>query len=122
VEALFTVMGTGCESVSRTYEEGTDVVTARWDDGRIGVMMGIRKGKRGYGVKVFGTEATVEESAGGAYPQLMERVVKFFEDGEVPVSAATTIEIFAYIEAADESRRQGGAPVSIAETIEKHSP
>lgn len=121
IEALFTVMGTGCKTVSRVHTEGTDVVTGLWDDGRIGVMMGIRDGKTAYGLEVFGTKAIVKETAGGAYPEIMAEMVKFFETGKPPVSAETTIEIFAYIEAADESKRQGGAPVSIAETIAKHS-
>jgi len=121
IEALFTVMGTGCETVSRVHTEGTDVVTGLWDDGRIGVMMGIREGKTAYGLEVFGTKGIVKESAGGAYPEMMAEMVKFFETGKAPVSPETTIEIFAYIEAADESKRQGGAPVSIKETIAKHS-
>lgn len=121
IEALFTVMGTGCKTVSRVHTEGTDVVTGLWDDDRIGVMMGIREGKTAYGVEVFGTKGIVKETAGGAYPEIMAEMVKFFETGKPPVSAETTIEIFAYIEAADESKRQGGAPVSIAETIAKHS-
>lgn len=112
IEALFTVMGTGCKTVSRVHTEGTDVVTGLWDDDRIGVMMGIRDGKTAYGLEVFGTKGIVKETAGGAYPEIMAEMVKFFETGKPPVSAETTIEIFAYIEAADESKRQGGAPVS----------
>ena len=34
--------------------------------------------------------------------------------GKTPVRAEETIEIFAFMEAADESKRQGGAPVSLA--------
>ena len=36
-----------------------------------------------------------------------------------PVSAEETIEIFAFMEAADESKRQGGAPVSLASVMAK---
>ncbi len=121
-EALFTVMGPGCETVARTYTEGTDLVTGTWKDGRIGSVMGIRSGKRIYGVKVFGTKGTVEESAGAAYPELVTEVIKFFQTGTPPVSAETTIELFAFMEAADESKRQGGAPVSIADYIAKQKP
>ena len=32
VEALFTVMGTGCKTVSRVHEPGTDLVTGHWED------------------------------------------------------------------------------------------
>ena len=47
VEQLFTVMGTGCQSVSRTSNSGTDVVVGIWEDDRIGVFRGIRSGRVG---------------------------------------------------------------------------
>lgn len=119
VEALYTVMGTGCKSVSRTHTPGTDVVTGLWDGDKIGTLIGLRASKISYGVKVFGTKAVIDETASGAYPELMVEMVKFFQTGKTPVSAETTIELFAFMEAADESKRRGGAPVSIEETIEK---
>jgi len=42
VEAMFTVMGTGCETVQRTHTAGTDLITGTWQDGRIGFVMGMR--------------------------------------------------------------------------------
>jgi len=119
VEAMFTVMGSGCRTVRRTYTEGTDLVTGVWDDGKLGVMMGIREGRRGYGVKVFGTKGIEEFSTGGAYPELLTEVIKFFRTGKPPIEPGTTIEIFAFMEAADESKRQNGKPISIKEMIAK---
>ncbi len=118
-EALFTVIGTGCESVSRTHTEGTDVVTGVWKDGKVGSVFGLRAAKAAYGVTVFGSKATVTEPAGGAYPEQMAAVVEFFRTKEVPVSAEETLEIFAFMAAADESKRRGGAPVTLAEMMEK---
>lgn len=43
VEILFTVMGTGCKSVSRVSTEDTDVVTGIWEDGRVGTFRGTRR-------------------------------------------------------------------------------
>ena len=43
----------------------------------------------------------------------------FFQTGTPPVSAEETIEIFAFMEAADECLRQGGKPVGIAEVPSK---
>lgn len=54
VETLFTIMGTGCKSVQRTFTEDTDLVVGVWKDKRIGTFRGIRKGQGGYGVTVFG--------------------------------------------------------------------
>ena len=46
-------------------------------------------------------------------------VVKFFKTGKPPVPAAETVELFAFMEAADESKRQGGKPVSIESVMGK---
>ena len=119
VEALYTVMGTGCQSVTRTHTEGNDLVTGLWAGGKIGTVVGNRTGKGGYGLKVIGTKGSVDEKAGGAYPEIVAAVMKFFETGKPPVSPETTIELFAFMEAADESKRRGGAPVKISEVIEK---
>ncbi len=119
VEALFTVMGPGCRTVTRAYTEGTDVVTGVWEGGKLGTVIGLRDGRRGYGVKVFGTKKIVEESAGGAYPQLLTEVLAFFRSGVPPVTPKETLEIFAFMEAADESKRLGGAPVDIAKILEQ---
>lgn len=118
-EALFTVIGTGCESVTRTHTTGTDVVTGLWEGGKVGTLIGTRASKTVYGVKVFGSKAVIEESAGGAYPEQMAAMMEFFRTKKAPVSPETTIEIFAFMAAADESKRLGGAPVKLADMIEK---
>ena len=46
-------------------------------------------------------------------------IVKFFRTKEVPVSAEETIELYAFMEAADESKRRGGSPVKIEEVMQK---
>jgi hypothetical protein len=45
--------------------------------------------------------------------------VKMFQTGKVPVSAQETIEMFAFMAAADESKRRDGKPVTIKEMIEQ---
>ncbi len=49
----------------------------------------------------------------GGYEPLVVEIVKFFKTGKPPVAAEETIEMFAFMEAADESKRQGGKPVTI---------
>jgi hypothetical protein len=46
-------------------------------------------------------------------------VVKFFQTGQSPVSPDETIEIFAFMEAADESKRQGGKAVALESVVQK---
>ncbi|HEV3342164.1 MAG TPA: gfo/Idh/MocA family oxidoreductase, partial [Pirellulales bacterium] len=113
VEALFTIMGPGCTRVSRTHAHDTDMVTGVWNDGRIGTYRGIRSGKSDYGAIVFGTKGIAPSGGYGGYQPLVVEIARFFKTGQPPVSAEETLEIVAFMEAADESKRQGGAPVTI---------
>ncbi|MEX0600719.1 MAG: Gfo/Idh/MocA family oxidoreductase, partial [Rhodothermales bacterium] len=117
VEALFTVMGSGCARVVRTFSDGAEVTTCRWADGRIGTFYGIREGRSDYGGTAFGDSAVVALGPYGGYEPLVEAILAFFETGTPPVPARETIEIYAFMSAADESRRRGGAPVSLEEVI-----
>lgn len=121
-EALFTVMGTGCETVVRTSTPDTDVVTGVWKGGKVGTLIGIRNGAAPYRVTVFGTKRVIDQKEGGDYAPLIREVMRFFQTGVAPVSPEETIELFAFMEAADESKRQGGAPVRIADVLTKHAP
>jgi len=119
VEMLFTIMGTGCESVRRVQTENCEFVTGIWKDGRVGTFRGLKKDKRTYGSMVFGTKGIVQGGGYGGYEPLIVEIIKFFKTGIVPLPAEETIEIFAFMSAADESKAKGGAAVSIKETIEK---
>ena len=118
-EALFTVMGTGCETVTRTSTEDTVVVTGIWKDGKVGTLHGLAKGRFGYKVTAFGSKAIVEQTKGGDYTPMLREVIKFFNTGKPPVAPETTLEIYAFMEAADESKRRGGTPVKISEVLRK---
>lgn len=119
VEILFTVMGTGCESVSRTHSADFDLAVGAWSDGRIGTFRGIRKGAGGYGGRAFGDKASTELGGFGGYRPLVVEIVKFFKTRELPISPEETLEIYAFMEAADESKRNGGAPVKLADVMAK---
>ena len=119
VETLFTIMGTGCERVSRIQTEGTELAVGVWKGGRIGTFRGLRDGHHDYGATVFGSKGIAPAGGYGGYEPLVVEIVKFFKTGKPPVSAAETIEIFAFMEAADESKRQGGKPVEIESVMAK---
>lgn len=116
-EALFTVMGAGCVSVTRTTSADTDVVTGLWADGRVGVLYGIRTSGTPHKVVIFGEKGVSEQENSGDYANLVVEVVKFFQTGAAPVSPEETLNLFAFMEAADESKRRGGAVVSIEEVM-----
>ncbi len=118
-ETLYTAMGTGCKQVTRIATTGTDSAVGVWDSGRIGEFRGLRDGAKEYGLVVFG-ESKVE--VGGkyeGYAPLVDEITKFFAGGEVPIATEETIEMFAFMEAADESKRQGGSPVKLADVMAK---
>lgn len=119
VETLFTVMGTGCAKVSRTSTADFDNAVGTWNDGRIGSFRGIRKGSASYGGTVFGEKGISVLGKYAGYNPLLERIIKFFDDGIIPVKAEETIEIFAFMAAADESKANGGAPAELARVLEK---
>jgi hypothetical protein len=117
VEILFTLMGTGCKSVRRVYKEGTDMVVGVWDDDRIGTYRGIRKGTGGYGALVFGEKENVFLDKYEGYDPLLVKITEFFTTGIEPVSPNDTLEIFAFMQAAEESKKAGGNPVTIESVI-----
>ncbi|MCA9031351.1 MAG: Gfo/Idh/MocA family oxidoreductase [Planctomycetaceae bacterium] len=119
VEILFTVMGPDVETVTRASQEGTDVVVGVWKDGRIGTFRGIRSGKGGYGGTAFSDKGTNQLAGFSGYVPLIVEIAEFFRTGEPPVTKEETIAIYAFMEAADESKRRGGVPVSIQEVLEQ---
>ena len=118
-EMLFTVMGPGVKSVTRVQTKGTELVVGVWEDGRVGTFRGIRDGKAGYGATIFGTKGTFIVDKYEGYAPMLVEACKFFRTRKPPVAAEDTINIFAFMEAADESKRQGGAPVSVDAVLEK---
>lgn len=117
VELLYAVMGPGCHSVSRVHAEGTDVVVGTWADKRVGVFRGIRKGRSGFGGTVFGLEGIASIGGFGGYRPLVLSIAEFFRTRKSPVSMGETLEIYAFMEAADESKRRGGIPVRISSIL-----
>lgn len=114
-ESLFTVMGTGCETVERREKDGKIVVEGTWAGGRKGIY---REGK-GYGGLARGEKGESSVGSYDGYRPLVDEILEFFRTGDSPVDDAETIELYAFMEAADESKRQGGKPVKVADVLAK---
>lgn len=119
VETLFTVMGTGCESVQRMHAEDTDIVVGFWKDGRVGTFRGTRSGKSGYGGTAYTTDGPKTLGPYAGYEPLLVEIVNYFDTGKVPVKPEETLEIFAFMAAADESKKQGGIKVRLDDVMNK---
>lgn len=120
-ESLYTVMGTGCISVKRgKTEDGKDMVTGTWPEGRVGIFRQENGADRkGYGGKVVAEKGEVEIGKYEGYDPLLFAIIDFFRTGKAPVSAEETVELDAFMEAADESKRRDGDEVTIAEVLAK---
>lgn len=119
VETLFTLMGTGCKSVVRVSNDDCDVVAGTWTDNRIGTFRGIRKGKPDYGGTVYGEKAIRVLGGYGGYNPLLKQIINFFETGIAPVKKEETIEILAFMEAADLSKANNGTSVDLQVVMDK---
>jgi hypothetical protein len=117
VELLFTLMGMGCEEVTRISTSGEDVVVGRWKGGRIGTVRALRPYGE-YGAVVFrknakGQSAESAMKVNDGYAPLVREIVQFFQTGKPPVSNEETLEIFAFLDAAQRSKESGGKPMAL---------
>lgn len=117
VEMLFTVMGTGCVSVQRTISEDQEVCTGVWKDGRIGIFRGLKTGKQDYGGTAYGKTGIMHLGPYNGYDPLLIKIIEFFKTGIPPVEKEETLEIFAFMEAADKSKKKKGARVKMAKNF-----
>jgi predicted dehydrogenase len=129
IETLYTIMGPGCTKVSCTSTPTAESVTAVWKDGRVATYRGIKQGAVKYSATVFGDKGVSTAGIYGhgvpvkgvaptddkymGYGGLAVELAKFFKGGPAPVAAAETLEIFALLQAAEESRQKNGAVVPL---------
>lgn len=119
VETLYTLMGTGCESVNRMSSKDADVVVGRWKDGRIGTFRGIKEGPAIYGGTAYTEKEAVAAGGYAGYKVLLDEVLRFFETGVAPISKEETIEIFTFMKASNMSKEQNGKIVTIEEAYKQ---
>jgi Oxidoreductase family, NAD-binding Rossmann fold len=117
IEMLYTLMGQGCEEVTRISTIEADVMVGRWKGGRIGTVRALRP-YGDYGAVVYrknqkAQASEVSKKLDGGYAPLVHEIVEFFQTGKAPVSNEETLEIFAFMDAAQRSKESGGKPVAL---------
>jgi predicted dehydrogenase len=114
IEILFTLMGPGCEEVTRVSGSDADEISCKWKDGRIGTVRALRPYGT-YGAVVFRKDgvAVSPSKPHTDYEGLVREIVKFFETGKAPVSNEDTLEMFAFMDAAQRSKEAGGKPTRV---------
>ena len=114
VELLYSVMGPGCEEVTRTHTDGADVIVGKWKGGKTGEVRALRPDSN-YGVLVFrtGGKTEVTPKLADSYRPLVEEIVKFFETRQPPVPNEESLEVMEFMDAAQRSMSQGGEPAKL---------
>lgn len=115
VDLLYSLLGTGCQSVTALQTAYSEHVTGTWNDGRVGTYRSIREhtGKTGLGAAVFGTKGIGHCNNYYDYNPLADAIARFFRTRQSPVAVSEMVEVFAYLAAAEESKRRRGVPVSL---------
>ena len=119
IEILFTMMGKECQTVQRKHTQNTDHVIGIWDNERIGTYRGIRKGKVTHSGIAYGLNEILPAGSFNdvGHRSLVIDMLKFFKTGITPVSVDETLAIHVFMEAADESKREGGKPISMESVL-----
>jgi hypothetical protein len=114
IEVLYTLLGQGCQEVTRIYTPQGDIVTGLWKNGQTGTVRTLRP-YGDYGAVVFRPKTIVQSRPKEAhsYQPLLVEIVKFFETKQPPVPNEETLEIMAFMDAAQRSRDEGGKPTRL---------
>ncbi|RLG06290.1 MAG: gfo/Idh/MocA family oxidoreductase [Thaumarchaeota archaeon] len=107
IEMLYALMGKGCKRVRCYSSEGWDVIVGEWEDGRIGIVRGLRIGVREYGFTAFYEKKIASHviDTSWIYTELLKRVIDMFKTKKPPVEPSETLEITAFTEKAMESSK-----------------
>lgn len=131
IETLYTIMGPGVVQVSCTSTPVSESITAVWNDGRVGTYRGIKQGTVKYSATVFGDKGVSTAGIYGhgipvkgvvptddkymGYEGLAIEMAKFFKGAAPPVNAKETLEIYALLQAAEESKAKHGISVPLTD-------
>jgi len=116
-EVLFSFMSRGCRRVQTVSGNDVNLVVGQWEDGRIGTLRGFRAP----GLKQFGCTVVTDSEVHHAlvrkdppyYALMLREIVKFFQTGKSPIDLDETVEIMAFLEAANRSMGESGTLVTI---------
>jgi predicted dehydrogenase len=111
VEMLYAILGSGCESVKATVSGDQETIVGVWRNGAVGTIRGSRSGGYPFAAAIHRERRSsfvyVPSEEKPFYASLLERVMRMFETGIPAVPMEVTLEIIRFIEAANESRKNG---------------
>lgn len=114
VEMIYTLLGPGCVEVSATKSANEDVLVGRWKDGKLGTVHLQRPyGKFGAVLFLKGNKLAATPEIPVDYVPLVKEIVSFVQTKKTPVPNEVTLEIFAFMDAAQRSEAAGGKAMSL---------
>ena len=110
VEPLYALMGTGCQKVQCLNSASGPIAIGTWKDGRMGIARATAKSYHGYGFTVWREKSTevAAVDSGRIYQEMLKTIKRFFETGLTPVPLEESVEVIAFMEAANASMAKGG--------------
>ena len=116
-ELLYSILGPGCASVRALQHGEFNLLAGHWADGRIGTAQGNGSRYR-YAAMVAcerGIVARVNDPGLPAKKCFADKLLGFLLTGKSPVPAEDTLEIMAFLQAANRSLAEGGREVALDE-------
>ena len=92
-----------------TEKDGKIKVTGKWNDGRIGIF----RESNGYGGTAKCENGVHPVGKYDGYAPLVKEIIRFFISGKSPVDDRETLEIYAFMDAADKSKSANGNEIPL---------
>ncbi len=115
-DLIFSYMGRGCRTVRAVHDKRMDLLVGVWEDGRIGTVRGVRFSQYHFGCCVFtnkGTACGLATDEPPSHALMLKEVMRFFQTGVSPVDIEETVEVMAFLGAAEASLEKGGEVVEL---------
>lgn len=113
---LWSVFGPGIECVQNIGEEDVDLVKYRWRDGRLGVQLGLEKGRPGWRITLYGEKGRRDIEVADAdyfYWNLNRHFLDMVRTRRQPLANAEMLEIIRALCLAKRSKAEGGVAQSV---------
>lgn len=115
-DMLFATLGRGCREVSAIRTEKHDIITGRWEDGRLGVLRGNRAGNNTFSGTIHREKKSIPFSLATStkpyYESLLDELMRFAQGAAPAIDFEESVEVIRFLEAANESA-ETGKPVAL---------
>ncbi len=111
IEMIQRVMGPGCVSARAYRNDGCDLCTFEWNDGRLATFRGLRGTKTGFGLSVHRKEGSrmydITKDTKPYYAGLLAAILRSLPNGKTETSPTDIMQVMQMIAAANQSRQSG---------------